>query len=137
MNEGGLDHIGIAVSRIEDLLPFYRDGLKLPVLEEEVVEGQGVRVLKLDAGGTHIELIEPLNEDSPVAKFIAKKGEGIHHICFAVPDASSASKEMAALGYRPIGDAPKPGASNRMVIFMNPRDAHGVLVELSAPAQDG
>ena len=133
MSEGGLDHIGIAVKSIEALLPFYRDGLKLPVLEEEVVEGQGVRVLKLDAGGTHIELIEPLNEESPVAKFIAKKGEGIHHICFDVADAGEAANAMKDKGFRPIGDAPKPGASNRMVIFMNPKDAHGVLVELSAP----
>lgn len=133
MNPQGLDHIGIAVRSIADALPFYRDGLKLPLLEEEVVEGQGVKVAKLDAGGTHVELIEPLNADSPVAKFLEKKGEGIHHICFDVPDAAKAAEEMKTLGFRPIGDAPRPGASGRMVIFMNPKDARGVLVELSAP----
>ncbi len=134
MREEGLDHIGIAVSRIEDLLPFYRDGLGLAVVAEEVVEGQGVKVCKLDAGGTHIELIEPLSDASPVAKFIAKKGEGIHHICFAVPDATAAAETMKAKGYRSIEEKPRPGAGGRMVLFMNPKDAHGVLVELSAPA---
>ncbi|MHC5038219.1 MAG: methylmalonyl-CoA epimerase [Planctomycetota bacterium] len=135
MSAGGLDHIGIAVSKIEDVLPVYRDGLKLPVLEEEVVEGQGVRVLKLDAGGTHIELIEPLSEESPVAKFIAKNGEGIHHICFDVADAQTAGEEIRAQGFRTIGEEARPGASNRMVIFMHPKDAHGVLIELSSPGE--
>jgi len=134
MDSVTLDHVGIAVSKIEALLPLYRDGLRLPVLGEEVVEAQGVKVLKLDAGGFHIELIEPLSGESPVGKFLAARGEGIHHLCFHVPDAAAFARTLKERGFRPLTDAPRPGASGRSVIFLNPKDAHGVLVELSSPA---
>jgi methylmalonyl-CoA/ethylmalonyl-CoA epimerase len=91
-------------------------------------------VLKFDAGGVHIELIEPLSGESPVAKSIAARGEGIHHVCFNVPDVAAFARALKEKGFRPLTEAPRPGASGRSVIFMNPKDAHGVLVELSAPA---
>lgn len=134
MSVQGLDHIGIAVSDIDGIISLYRDVLNMAVLDEESVPTQGVRVVKLDAGNTHVELIEPLADDTPVGKYIAKRGEGIHHICFSVKDLRASLRLMAEKGYRPLTPEPQKGASGREVVFLHPKDARGVLIELSAPA---
>ena len=128
-----LDHIGIAVKSIAEARGFYESGLGLqaePAIEE--VAGEKVRVLKLTVPpGTHIELIEPTTPDSTIAKFIDKRGPGLHHLCYAVDNIEEATKRMLDKGYTPIWDAPREGAGGCIVNFFHPRETHGVLTELS------
>ena len=128
-----LDHIGIAVRSIAEARGFYEQGLGLghePGIEE--VAGEKVRVLKLIVPpGVHIELLEPTSPDSPIAKFIEKRGPGIHHLSYAVDDIVAASRKLAEGGWKAIWDAPRPGAGGCLVNFYHPKDTHGVLTELS------
>jgi methylmalonyl-CoA epimerase len=128
-----LDHIGIAVRSIADSRGFYESGLGLtaePAIEE--VAGEKVRVLKLTVPpGTHIELIEPASADSTIAKFIEKRGPGLHHLCYAVEDIIAATERMRDKGYTPIWETPHEGAGGCLVNFFHPRETHGVLTELS------
>jgi methylmalonyl-CoA epimerase len=130
-----LDHIGIAVRSIADARGFYEQGLGLvsgPEIEE--VAGEKVRVLKVIVPpGVHIELLEPTSPDSAVAKFIEKRGEGIHHLSYSVDDIRAATDALKARGYAPIWPEPRQGAGGCLVNFMHPRDVHGVLTELSQP----
>ena len=137
-----LDHIGIAVSDIGEALAFYRDALGLEVQEAEEVASQRVRAHFMNladaaerdrgtgAPGARIELLEATAEDSPIAKYIAKRGPGIHHITLNVDDISAALAQLKARGVRLIDDAPRPGAHGSQVAFIHPSSAHGVLVEL-------
>lgn len=128
-----LDHIGIAVKSIAQSRRFYEGGLKLhafPSVEE--VLGERVRVLKLDVEpGLHIELLEAMDDESPIAKFIAKRGEGLHHLCYAVDDVLLATETLKAQGYKPLWDRPRNGAGGCIVNFFHPKDTFGVLTELS------
>ncbi|MBZ0136483.1 MAG: VOC family protein [Planctomycetes bacterium] len=128
-----LDHIGIAVRSIAEARGFYEHALQLPAEAEiEDVAGEKVRVLKLLVPpGTHIELIEPASPDSTIAKFIEKRGPGLHHLCYAVPDIVDATKHMLAKGYTPIWESAHEGAGGCLVNFFHPRETHGVLTELS------
>ena len=126
-----LDHIGIAVKNIESVLGFYQDALGLENLGFEVVEEQGVRVAFLPVGETRLELLEPLNEESPIAKFIARKGEGIHHICLDVEDVSESLEELKQRGMQLIDNTPRKGAHHKEVAFVHPKASSGVLLELS------
>lgn len=125
-----IDHIGIAVTSIEKALPFYVDTLKLELLGIEEVESEKVKVAFLKLGESKIELLEPTASDSAVATFIAKRGEGIHHVALGVDDIQARIDELKTKGIRMIHDAPKTGAGGALVAFMHPKSAHGVLYEL-------
>jgi len=125
-----VDHIGIAVKSLENTLPFYTDVLRLSLLGVEEVESQKVKVAFLKAGETKIELLEPTSEESPIADFIAKRGEGIHHVAFGVASIEERIAEMKDQGIRMIDDQPRLGAGGAQIAFMHPKSAAGVLVEL-------
>ncbi len=130
-----LDHIGIAVKSIAETRRFYEKGLALraaPAIEE--VAGEKVLVLKLDLEpGLHIELLEATGPDSTIAKFIEKRGEGVHHLCYAVDDVVMATHNLEMRGFRPIWTEPHVGAGGCMVNFFHPKETFGVLTELSQP----
>ena len=125
-----LDHIGIAVSSIDGALGVY-EALGLAVSRRERVEGQGVLTAFLPVGGTRLELLEPTGPDSPVARFLAKRGPGVHHVCFSVGDLEDALLHLKARGFRLVHETPVPGADGRRVAFLHPSAGHGVLIELS------
>jgi methylmalonyl-CoA/ethylmalonyl-CoA epimerase len=125
-----LDHIGIAVASIDDALGVYR-ALGLQESGREVVEGQGVVTAFLPLGETRLELLEPTGADSAIAKFLAKRGPGIHHVCFAVDDLDDALVDLARRGFRLVNETPVPGADGKRVAFLHPSAGHGVLIELS------
>lgn len=125
-----IDHIGVAVKSLDEALPFYTDVLKLPLLAIEEVESEKLRVAFLKVGESKIELLEPTSAESTVAKFIEKRGEGIHHVALGVDSIQARINEMKEKGVRMIQDEPKTGAGNALVAFMHPKSAGGVLVEL-------
>jgi methylmalonyl-CoA/ethylmalonyl-CoA epimerase len=129
MNKPTLDHIGIAVKSL-DAAKIYED-LGLTIDHVETVATQGVRTAFLSAGDTNLELLEPTGPDSTVAKFIEKRGEGIHHICFRVDDIEAQLSRLKSLGYRLINESPVPGAHGCRVAFLHPAAGNGVLIELS------
>lgn len=129
MNKPTLDHIGIAVKSLEAAKIY--EALGLFIDHVETVEAQGVRTAFLSAGDASIELLEPAGPGSPVAKFIEKRGEGIHHICFRVEDIDAHLGRLKAQGYRLINEAPVPGAHGCRVAFLHPAAGNGVLIELS------
>ena len=122
-------HIGIAVENIDDALAFYRDVLGIvPHLEDEA---DGARIVSLPFGGTEVELLEPIGPDGPIAKFIAKRGPGIHHICYRVADLEAALAECQRLGYRLVDQTPRYGAGGRRIAFLHPKTTAGILLELT------
>ncbi len=125
-----IDHIGIAVGDLGESLSFFRDALGLELDEPEDVPAQRVRAHFLQAGEAAIELVEPTADDSPIAKFLARRGAGIHHLALRVDDIVAALAELKAKGVRLIDETPRPGAHNSLVAFIHPSSAHGVLVEL-------
>ena len=129
-----VDHIGIVVRSIEERLALYRV-LGIEVSGEEEVATEKVRVAFLPAAGTRIELIEPTDPDSPVASFLAKRGEGIHHICFRVDDIRATMSELKSREFRLLSDEPRCGAEGSLVCFIHPSSAGGVLIELSQPGK--
>jgi methylmalonyl-CoA/ethylmalonyl-CoA epimerase len=131
-----IDHIGIAVRDIQSVLSFYQDALGLENLGFEVVEDQGVRVAFLPVGESRFELLEPLNDDSPVAKFIARRGEGIHHICLDVDSVPESLEEMKQRGLHLIDNEPRRGAHNKEIAFVHPKASNGVMIELSQDAPE-
>jgi len=128
-----LDHVAIAVHNLEETLKFYEESLGLTRLDIEVVEEQGVRVAKLEVGNTHIELLEPLSVDSPVGKFLASRGPGLHHICIGVSDISSRLACLKDKGTKLINEEAKIGAGGAKIAFVHPKSTGGVLLELSQP----
>lgn len=128
-------HIGIAVHKIEDALPFYTDGLGLVVESIEEVESEGVKIAFLKVGETRIELLEPLYESSPIQGFLDKKGEGIHHIAFEVDDIHPRITQLKHKGVKLINEEPKSGAHQSEIAFIHPKSTHGVLVELCQQAK--
>ena len=125
-----LDHVGIAVASIEESLDVYR-ALGLAASGRETVESQGVVTAFLPLGETRLELLEPKDADSPVAKFLAKRGPGVHHLCFAVEDLEGALADLKKRGFRLVNESPVPGAGGKRVAFLHPSAGHGVLIELS------
>lgn len=128
-----LDHVGIAVASIEESLDVYR-ALGLAESGRETVESQGVVTAFLPLGETRLELLEPTNAESPVAKFLAKRGPGVHHLCFAVADLELSLADLKARGFRLVNEIPVEGAGGRRVAFLHPSAGHGVLIELSEAA---
>ena len=125
-----IDHIGIAVHSIESSLPFYSDVLKLPLLSIEEVESEQVKIAFLQAGETKLELLEPTHPESPIAKFIEKRGEGIHHVALGVTSIEERISEIRENGIKMINEDPKIGAGGASVAFMHPKSTGGVLFEL-------
>jgi methylmalonyl-CoA/ethylmalonyl-CoA epimerase len=125
-----LDHVGIAVSDLEQAVAFYRDALGLTLDEPEEVATQRVRAHFMPAGGSALELLEATTEDSPIAKYVAKRGPGLHHITLRVDDIVATLARLKAHGVRLIDEQPRPGAHQSLVAFIHPASAHGVLVEL-------
>lgn len=132
-----IDHIAVAVPNLESALAYYRDTLGLECIGIETVEEQGVRVAKLDAGNTHIELLEPIGPETPVGKFIAKRGAGLHHICMAVENIDNELDRLKQCQTRLIDNEPKIGAGGARIAFVHPSSTGGVLMELSQPSPDG
>lgn len=129
-----LDHIGIAVSNLDEALAFYRDALGLEIDAPEEVPSQRVRahfVLLGDAPGVRLELLEATSDDSPIAKYVAKRGPGVHHITLRVDDIVAALARLKSRGVRLVDEVPRPGAHGSLVAFIHPSSAHGVLVELT------
>jgi methylmalonyl-CoA/ethylmalonyl-CoA epimerase len=125
-----LNHIGIAVRSIEKRLDIWKNALGLTLISIEEVAEQKVKIAKLDVRKTHIELLEPTDKDSPIFRFIEKKGEGIHHLCFQVPDIEHALREIKHQGIGLIDEVPRIGAGGHKIAFIHPKDMGGVLIEL-------
>ena len=125
-----LDHVGIAVADLTQALAFYRDALGLEVETPEEVASQRVRAHFIPAGESAIELLEATSEDSPIAKYVATRGPGLHHITLRVDDITAALAQLKAKGVRLIDQTPREGAHGSLVAFIHPSAAHGVLVEL-------
>lgn len=125
-----LDHIGIATAKLDEALALWRDTLGLQVDCTEEVTQQGVRVAMLPVGDTHIELLEPLTDTSPVGKFLRNRGPGIHHIAIKVDDIRAALASLKKKGTRLIDETPRVGARGCLVAFVHPKSTNGVLLEL-------
>ena len=125
-----IDHLGIAVNSIGDALAFYRDALGLDVGGTETVGDQGAHVALLPVGESRIELLEPVSEDTVIGRFLAKRGEGLHHICYEVDDLTSKLEDVRSRGVRVLEGYPRRGAEGKLVAFLHPASANGVLVEL-------
>jgi methylmalonyl-CoA/ethylmalonyl-CoA epimerase len=125
-----LDHIGIATNQIAEALAVWRDALGLEIDSTEEVADQGVRVAMLPIGETHVELLEPTSSDSPIGRFLAKRGPGIHHLAIEVADIRAALADLAEKGARLIDEKPRSGAGGCLVAFIHPSSTNGVLLEL-------
>jgi methylmalonyl-CoA epimerase len=131
-----IDHLGIAVKSLAEAKKFYRN-LGLSPMEDETVEAEKVRLSMVPVGESRIELLEPLSDDSPIAKFLAKRGEGLHHVALNVEDLSATVERLKAAGTRLISDEIKVGAGGHLYVFVHPSSAGGVLLELVEDAPQG
>jgi methylmalonyl-CoA/ethylmalonyl-CoA epimerase len=131
-----LDHIGIAVGDLAQALAFYRDALGLEIEPPEEVASQRVRAHFVPVGEAALELLEPTAPDSPIAKYIEKRGPGVHHITLRVDDISEALARLKARGVRLIDESPRAGAEGALIAFVHPASTHGVLVELKQRLKD-
>lgn len=125
-----LEHIGIAVKDLQQANELYEKLLGVAPYKEEAVATEGVRTSFFKTGQAKVELLEATSPDSPIARFIAKRGEGIHHIAFEVDDIAAEMERLRSLGFEVLNEQPRLGADNKLVCFIHPRSAHGVLVEL-------
>ena len=125
-----IEHIGIAVKNLEESNTLFAALFGKPHYKIEEVKSEGVKTSFFDVGPNKIELLEATNSESPIAKFIAKKGEGIHHIAFAVTDIKAEIKRLKNEGFTVLNSAPKLGADNKLVAFLHPKTTNGVLIEL-------
>lgn len=125
-----LDHVGIAVSSLQDAVRFYCDKLGLEIEPPEEIPSQRVRAQFVSAGSGTLELLEPTAADSPIAKFLERRGPGLHHVALRVDDIVAALAELRSRGVRLIDETPRPGAHGSLVAFIHPSAANGVLVEL-------
>ena len=131
MKIGKIDHLGLACRSADAAEKLYAGALGLPVTHRETLEAMKLKVVKLRTGESVIELLEPLPGEDVVSKFLASRGEGIHHVCFAVEDVAAATAELKAKGYTPVWPEPRKGAEGRIVNFLRPKETFGVLIELS------
>ncbi len=125
-----IDHIGIAVQNINDALAFFERALGMKLDRQETPEGENARIAFLPVGGSDVELVEPIGDESGLAKFMEKRGEGIHHICFEVDDLDAALARLKEHGVQLINETPRTNAQGQRYAFVHPKSAHGVLVEL-------
>lgn len=125
-----IEHIGIAVKKLDVSIGLFEQLLNTPCYKTEVVENEGVTTAFFMTGDTKIELLESNRPESAIAKFIEKKGEGVHHIAFAVSDIHAEMKRLSALGFEILNTEPKNGADNKLICFLHPKTTNGVLIEL-------
>jgi methylmalonyl-CoA/ethylmalonyl-CoA epimerase len=131
-----IDHIGVAVNDIDESLAVYRDALGMPLVHRETVAEQGVDAALLDVGDAHIELLQPLGPDTAVGKFLAKRGPGLHHVAYRVPDVAAALEALSATGVKLIDAQPRTGIRGSRVAFLHPASTGGVLTEIVQPAEE-
>jgi methylmalonyl-CoA/ethylmalonyl-CoA epimerase len=129
-----IDHIGVAVEQIDPALELYRDSFELRVAHREVVEEQGVEAVLLDVGEGHVELLAPLGPQTPVGRFLARQGPGLHHVAYQVADIDSTLEAVRRAGLELIDQQPRIGIRGSRVAFMHPRATAGVLTEIVEPA---
>jgi methylmalonyl-CoA epimerase len=132
-----IDHVGVAVEEIEPALELYRDSLELVLAHREIVEEQGVEAVLLDVGENHVELLAPLGADTPVGKFLARQGPGLHHVAYQVKDIDETLQALRKAGLRLIDEQPRAGIRGSRVAFVHPRATAGVLTEIVQPASGG
>ena len=125
-----IEHIGIAVKSLEQAIPVYSSLLNTTCYKQEIVAGEAVKTAFFQTGTNKIELLESIDPDGVIARFIDKKGEGIHHIAFAVGDILKEMARLKAEGFRLLNEIPKEGADNKLVCFVHPKETNGVLIEL-------
>jgi len=131
---GRIDHIGVAVEDIDAAIELYRDSFGMELAHRETVESQGVEAVLLDVGEGHVELLAPLGPDTPVGRYLAKNGTGLHHVAYAVEDIDAALEKIAAAGIQLIDSEPRTGIRDSRVAFLHPRSTGGVLTEIVEPA---
>jgi methylmalonyl-CoA/ethylmalonyl-CoA epimerase len=131
-----IDHVGVAVDDLDAALNLYERVLGMPVVHRETVAEQGVEAVLLDVGEGHVELLRPLGEDTPVGKFLARKGPGLHHVAYAVTDIEVTLAELTDQGVELIDSTPRTGIRDSRVAFLHPRSTNGVLTEIVQPAKE-
>ncbi len=129
-----IDHVGVAVESIDDALALYETVLGMPLVHRETVSEQGVDAALLDVGDGHVELLQPLNADTAVGKFLARRGPGLHHVAYRVPDVTVALRRLTEAGMRLIDEQPRTGIRGSRVAFLHPASTGGVLTEIVQPA---
>lgn len=132
---GRIDHIGVAVEDLDAALQLYAETLGMPVVHRETVTEQGVEAVLLDVGENHVELLKPLGPDTPVGKFLAKKGPGLHHVAYQVRDVEAVLASLKASGTRLIDETPRVGIRGSRVAFVHPASTGSVLTEIVQPAE--
>src|SRR3954447_24482445 len=130
-----IDHIGVAVSDLDAALQLYGGDLDLAEVHRETVQAQGVEAVLLDVGENHVELLRPLDDDTPVGKFLTKNGPGLHHVAYQTADIDAELERLRAAGLRLIDETPRTGIRNSRVAFVHPRSTGGVLTEIVQPAE--
>lgn len=131
---GRIDHIGVAVEDIDAAIELYEGSFEMKLAHRETVESQGVEAVLLDVGDGHVELLAPLGPDTPVGKYMAKNGAGLHHVAYAVDDIDATLEKLAAAGLQLIDSEPRVGIRDSRVAFLHPRSTGGVLTEIVEPA---
>ena len=129
-----IDHVGVAVEDIDAALALYRDSLGMPLVHRETVTEQGVDAALLDVGDSHVELLQPLGPDTAVGKFLSRRGPGLHHVAYRVPDVEATLNALAEAGLRLIDERPRNGIRGSRVAFVHPASTGGVLTEIVQPA---
>jgi methylmalonyl-CoA epimerase len=132
-----IDHVGVAVASIDEALPLYRDALGMQLVHRETISEQGVDAALLEVGDGHMELLQPLDPDSAVGKFLSRRGPGLHHVAYRVPSVQDALDACVAAGLEPIDRSPRMGIRGSRVAFLHPASTGGVLTEIVQPAQEG
>jgi methylmalonyl-CoA epimerase len=130
-----IDHVGVAVEDIDAALPFYRDVLQMPLVHRETVEEQGVHAALLDVGDGHVELIAPIGPDTGVARFLERRGAGLHHVAYRVADVEATLSALVEAGVRLIDERPRTGIRGSRVAFLHPSSTGGVLTEIVQPSE--
>jgi methylmalonyl-CoA/ethylmalonyl-CoA epimerase len=131
---GRIDHIGVAVEDVDSVIALYQDSFEMELAHRETVEEQGVEAVLLDVGDGHVELLAPLGPETPVGKFMAKNGAGLHHVAYAVADIDVALEQLSAAGLQLIDSKPRVGIRDSRVAFLHPGSTGGVLTEIVEPA---
>jgi methylmalonyl-CoA epimerase len=131
-----IDHVGVAVEDLDAALALYDGSLAMQLVHRETVESQGVEAVLLDVGENHVELLRPLSPDTPVGKFLAKRGPGLHHVAYQTPDIDAELGRLRGAGLRLIDEEPRTGIRGSRVAFLHPSSSGGVLTEIVQPAED-
>jgi methylmalonyl-CoA epimerase len=133
---GRIDHIGVAVTDLDAAIALYESSYAMTLVHRETVTEQGVEAVLLDVGENHVELLSPLGDDTPVGKFLAKKGPGLHHVAYQVTDVEAALASLRDAGLRLIDETPRTGIRGSRVAFLHPASTGGVLTEIVQPAEE-